>query len=91
MSKGRKIHVGFALEVENALENARSKLAAKNLDFIVLNDPATFGAETMSAMIIDRKGILAEFKSAAKETVAKAIIEQAEKIYAAAGKAGASG
>lgn len=31
--------VGFALETENALANARKKLKEKNLDMVVLNQP----------------------------------------------------
>ncbi|TKJ40697.1 bifunctional 4'-phosphopantothenoylcysteine decarboxylase/phosphopantothenoylcysteine synthetase [candidate division LCP-89 bacterium B3_LCP] len=37
--KGERIFVGFALETENELDNARRKLADKNLDIIVLNSP----------------------------------------------------
>src|SRR5690606_40106884 len=32
-----QVLVGFAMETENELENARQKLAEKNLDWIVLN------------------------------------------------------
>ena len=37
-TKGRRIHVGFAAETENLVENARAKLEAKSLDLIVAND-----------------------------------------------------
>lgn len=36
--KGDRIVVGFAAETQNALENARKKLASKSLDAIVVND-----------------------------------------------------
>jgi phosphopantothenoylcysteine decarboxylase / phosphopantothenate---cysteine ligase len=36
--KAAQLVVGFAAETTNALENARQKLAAKNLDMIVVND-----------------------------------------------------
>lgn len=36
--------IGFALETDNGLENARAKLRKKNLDFIVLNSPNDEGA-----------------------------------------------
>jgi len=36
--------VGFAMETENGLENARRKLVSKNLDFIVLNSLREAGA-----------------------------------------------
>ena len=36
--------MGFAAETDNVLENARKKLDAKNLDFIVANDITAPGA-----------------------------------------------
>lgn len=48
--KPGQILVGFAAETENLIENARKKLAGKNLDMIVLNDVtkpgAGFGVDT---------------------------------------------
>jgi len=41
--KQSQIIVGFAAETENALENARHKLVAKNLDAIVVNDVSREG------------------------------------------------
>jgi len=37
--KKKQVVVGFALETENGVDNARKKLKAKNLDLIVLNSP----------------------------------------------------
>jgi len=42
--KGNRILVGFAAETEDGIENARRKLAEKNLDLIVLNDVTQEGA-----------------------------------------------
>lgn len=48
--------VGFALETENGLANARRKLVSKNLDFIVLNTPndegAAFGHTTNKIQVV---------------------------------------
>lgn len=41
--KRNQLLIGFAAETENALENARQKLAAKNLDAIVVNDVSREG------------------------------------------------
>lgn len=50
--------VGFALEVENGIDNAKSKLKNKNLDLIILNNPgdkgAGFNTDTNKAVIINR-------------------------------------
>ena len=52
--------VGFAMETENALENAHRKLVEKNIDFVVLNDlnetGAGFGTQTNRVTIIARDG-----------------------------------
>ena len=54
--KGR-ILVGFAMETENGLPNARKKLVEKHLDLIVLNDlnvsGAGFGVDTNVVTLID--------------------------------------
>lgn len=53
--------IGFALETENGIENARKKLVSKNLDFIVLNFPekgiSGFDSETNKITVIDKKNI----------------------------------
>ncbi len=41
-----QIAIGFALQTEEGPANARRKLATKHLDGIVLNTPATLGAES---------------------------------------------
>lgn len=56
--KSNQVTVGFALETQNELENAKSKLERKNLDLIVLNSlqdkGAGFGHDTNKITIIDR-------------------------------------
>lgn len=53
--------VGFALETDNGLENAKKKLKYKNLDMIVLNDPnvegAGFGTDTNVATLINKTSV----------------------------------
>lgn len=52
--------IGFALETENELSNARQKLVKKNLDMIVLNSTrdrgAAFGADTNVVTVIKKNG-----------------------------------
>lgn len=58
--KTKAIHVGFAVETFDEIENARAKLRRKNLDFIVVNNPrdagAGFGTDTNQVAILDAKG-----------------------------------
>ncbi|MGJ1242054.1 bifunctional phosphopantothenoylcysteine decarboxylase/phosphopantothenate--cysteine ligase CoaBC [Sphingobacterium siyangense] len=75
--KENQLLVGFALETNNELENAKDKLIRKNLDFIVLNSMqdkgAGFATDTNKVTIIDRAGNTHEFSLKSKEEVAKDI------------------
>lgn len=70
--------VGFALETENEIENARKKLVAKNADCIVLNslrdEAAGFGVDTNKITLLDKAGtaMVSELKS--KKEIAKDIV-----------------
>lgn len=73
----KQLLIGFALETNNELENAKDKLIRKNLDFIVLNSMqdkgAGFATDTNKVTIIDRSGNTNEFSLKSKEEVAKDI------------------
>jgi phosphopantothenoylcysteine decarboxylase/phosphopantothenate--cysteine ligase len=75
--KKEQLLIGFALETNNELENAKGKLVRKNLDFIVLNsmqDPgAGFATDTNKITIINRSGESSVFPLKSKEDVAKDI------------------
>ena len=72
--------IGFALETENLLENAKKKLESKNLDFIVLNSPndegSAFGHDTNKISIIDRKGNAEHFGLKSKKEVSVDILNK---------------
>lgn len=75
--KREQFLVGFALETENEVENAKEKLKSKNLDLIVLNslrDPgAGFASDTNKITLINENGIFQEFDLKAKAAVAEDI------------------
>ena len=77
--KQNQLLVGFALETNNELENAKKKLKKKNLDFIVLNslqDPgAGFKNETNQIKIIDKENNIHPYSLKAKSEVAKDIFD----------------
>ncbi len=52
-----QIAIGFALQTHDGEAKAREKLVSKNLDGIVLNTPATLGAETGLFTWIDFQGL----------------------------------
>ncbi|TLF44944.1 bifunctional phosphopantothenoylcysteine decarboxylase/phosphopantothenate--cysteine ligase CoaBC [Maribacter aurantiacus] len=72
--------VGFALETENELENAKSKLKRKNLDAIVLNSMndqgAGFGGTTNKISFIDTNLEIQTFELKTKAAVAKDILNE---------------
>lgn len=77
-AKKHQILIGFALETENELVNAQSKLEKKNLDAIVLNslqDPgAGFQTDTNKVTYIDKSEKISEIALQSKKEVAKEII-----------------
>lgn len=66
--------VGFALEAENARENALQKLRAKNCDLVVLNSPAAIGAADNRVELIDAAGTVVRDIAGDKGDVAAALI-----------------
>lgn len=60
--KKNQIIIGFAAETDDLLENAKSKLARKNLDYIIANDLTKWGAgfdvDTNVASIISKDSII---------------------------------
>lgn len=82
MKTDRQLLIGFALETDNELENAKSKLARKNLDMIVLNSlkdkGAGFGHDTNKVTIITADGTVTEGSLKSKADVAKDIADRLE-------------
>lgn len=82
--KRHQFLVGFALETENLIENAKAKLIKKNLDMIVANSSNEsgegFGFDTNKVIIIDRNNKMYNFELKQKEEVAKDIVSVIEKI-----------
>jgi phosphopantothenoylcysteine decarboxylase/phosphopantothenate--cysteine ligase len=75
--KPGQLVVGFALETENELENALSKLERKNLDLIVLNslndEGAGFGVDTNRISLIENRNRIDNFPLMSKTDAARAI------------------
>ena len=68
-----QILVGFALETDNEIINAKSKISKKNLDAIVLNslrdEGAGFGHDTNKISYINKSGLIKKFKLKSKDKV----------------------
>jgi phosphopantothenoylcysteine decarboxylase/phosphopantothenate--cysteine ligase len=76
--KKNQVMVGFALETEQGLDNARAKLRAKNLDLVVLNNPleegAGFGGDTNVVTLLQTGAEPEPLPKMAKIDVAHAIL-----------------
>ena len=71
--------VGFALETQNELENAKTKLKKKNLDLIVLNSlndkGAGFKSDTNKITLISKDNKIVPFNVKPKKEVANDILQ----------------
>jgi len=79
--------VGFALETENELANAKTKLEKKNLNLIVLNslndEGVGFGSDTNKVTLIEENNKTTPFEVKPKTEVAKDLIQFIiEKLHA---------
>ena len=85
--KTKQFLIGFALETENEIENAKLKIQKKNLDLIVLNSlndkGAGFGQPTNKVTFIDRDFTVEPMDLKSKEAVAFDIINKIIKHYEA--------
>jgi len=81
--KQSQIVVGFAAETENVLENARQKLASKQLDAIVVNDVSResigFDSERNEVTIITHDEVV-EVPQTSKLEVARRVLDQIVRV-----------
>lgn len=78
--KKQQFLIGFALETQNEIENAKLKIQKKNLDLIVLNslqdEGAGFGKSTNKVTFIDKDNRIEAMELKSKEAVAQDIINK---------------
>lgn len=77
--KGQRLHVGFALEIGDALEHGRDKLARKKLDLICINDAgepgAGFGPDTNRLTLLFADGRVEELPLESKSAQALRVMQ----------------
>ncbi|MBF7091496.1 bifunctional phosphopantothenoylcysteine decarboxylase/phosphopantothenate--cysteine ligase CoaBC [Flavobacterium sp. ALJ2] len=83
--KKNQFLIGFALETENEIENAKLKIQKKNLDLIVLNslqdEGAGFGGKTNKITFIDKFFSIEPMELKSKEAVATDILNKVIKHF----------
>ncbi len=82
--KGDRVLVGFAAETCELVENARKKLAGKNLDMVVANDigqpGAGFHVDTNIAKLLYRDGRVEELSLMGKDEMAAIILDRVAEL-----------
>ncbi len=85
--KTRQLLVGFAAETENLMDNARRKLAEKNVDLLVANDVSSRDSGLESdynrVTLLFRDGSSREIPRMPKSEVARAILDAVVSLAAA--------
>lgn len=81
--KQSQLVIGFAAETQNALENARKKLASKSLDAIVVNDVSRegvgFDSQWNAVTIITQSDVI-EVPETTKWEVAQRVLDQVVRL-----------
>ncbi len=82
----KKTLIGFALETDSEITNARKKMRDKKLDMIVVNNPketgAGFGKETNKVSILAGKGKPVKLPLMSKRELANKILDQIKSLKA---------
>jgi len=80
IDKKNKIIVGFALETDNEIDNAKKKLSTKNIDLIILNSlneqNAGFEFDTNKISVISRSGEVKSYPVMSKFQAANQILSE---------------
>lgn len=78
--RSEKLLVGFAMETQNLIANAKEKLREKNISFIAANnlkaEGAGFGTDTNVITIIDKDGTLTNIPKSSKSDIANIILDK---------------
>lgn len=77
----KQMLIGFALETSNGIENAKSKIIKKNLDWVILNETTlenpAFGSDTNKVTLISKTGTIAYLPKMNKKDIAFEVIKLA--------------
>lgn len=83
--KENRILIGFAAESQDVIQNAKSKISRKNLDFIVANnikeEGAGFGSDTNIVQIINKNGDIEKIAKSNKIEIANRILDKASEFF----------
>src|SRR3972149_9336945 len=78
--KGDFLLVGFALETENLVANARKKLKEKALDLVVANDISAFAQDQSQVVLIDKSGKAQKLPLLPKLEIAHRVLDRVAEV-----------
>jgi len=78
-AKETRLHIGFALETDNAIENARKKLERKRFDWLLLDSPDAIDRPSGEYTLLGADGTLRSLGKRLKEEIAELIVDLAER------------
>lgn len=78
--KGKRILVGFALEVQCGMENALDKMRRKKLDLIVLNAPESFASREIGGTFLTPDGRTEALPRMTKAQLSRRIVRFIERL-----------
>ncbi len=81
--KGRRVCVGFAVEVQGALASARAKVRRKHLDALCLCGPAAFEAAAADYRILLPGGTVERWPAVRKDRLARRLVRLVEDLFTA--------
>ena len=84
LRKEGRVLIGFAMEVQDARENALRKLREKRLDAVVLNSPAAFGARESAVTLLRADGREERLGRLNKDELGHRLVRLAEELRNAA-------
>jgi phosphopantothenoylcysteine decarboxylase/phosphopantothenate--cysteine ligase len=75
--KGNRLLIGFAVETEDLVENAKKKMEEKKLDMVVVTTPESMGRDVMSVVkiLLNGKEEVIEKENISKDALAYEIVE----------------
>jgi phosphopantothenoylcysteine synthetase/decarboxylase len=79
-NKSAQVVVGFALETQNLLADAKLKLRSKNLDLIVANERDSFGYDKTTVYLMSSDSII-KIENRSKKFIAGKIIDETVRIF----------
>lgn len=75
-NKNGKILVGFSLETENQIENAKKKMKEKKLDMVIVNGPEAIGSDLNQVTLVNGWGKTKKLPLMSKTELANKILDE---------------